>query len=51
MSVVTVQKPFEEIETLVRDAAPEKLWILGCGKCGKVSGTSDTLLVQFQKFL
>ncbi len=42
MSVVTVRKPQEEIEALLRETAAESLYVLGCGKCAKVSRTGGT---------
>jgi len=39
MSVVTSQKPFDEVVRGLRAAAPSRLLVLGCGKCAKVSRT------------
>jgi len=42
MSVITVQKDRMEIERLLRQAQPRALYVLGCNKCAKASGTGGT---------
>jgi len=42
MSVITIQKSFEEVLASVSATDPASVWVLGCDKCGKVSKTGGT---------
>jgi len=42
VSVVTIQKSFEEVLATLNAVAAAKVWVLGCDKCGKVSKTGGT---------
>jgi len=42
MSVITIQKSFEEVMASLNAIAAARVWVVGCDKCGKVSKTGGT---------